>query len=88
MGQTEISSEFEYSASFLRILIPGIIFVTLFSLLILKYFGYDLNPKESIEVWSLISIGGIFILISITRVYKLSCKSSLSTSFYVGSSKI
>ncbi len=67
MGDAEISSEFEYSASFLRILIPGIIAVTIASiLLVLNYSSYILIFKESIgeSIWVLLPIGVIFVLIS------------------------
>lgn len=68
MGEAEISSEFEYSASFLRILIPGIIVVTLISfLLILNYPQYVSIFKEWIikSVWAVLPIGAIFIIVSI-----------------------
>lgn len=67
MGNAEISSEFEYSASFLRILIPGVIAVTLGSfLVVVKYFQYISFIKESIliSVWALLPIGAIFVLVS------------------------
>jgi len=68
MGETQITSEFEYSASFLRILIPGIIFVTLISfLLILNNLQYISILKEWItkSVWDILPIGTIFIIVSI-----------------------
>ncbi|MDO9098797.1 MAG: hypothetical protein Q7U60_11845 [Candidatus Methanoperedens sp.] len=67
MGEAEISSEFEYSASFLRILIPGVITVTLGSfLVVIKYFHYISFIKESIliSVWNLLPLGIIFVVIS------------------------
>ncbi|MCX9013160.1 MAG: hypothetical protein OIN66_18825 [Candidatus Methanoperedens sp.] len=67
MGQAEISSEFEYSASFLRILIPGIIAVTLASILAaLNYSNYISVLKESIDksVWVVLSTGVVFIVVS------------------------
>lgn len=68
MSDAEISSEFEYSASFLRILIPGIVVVTLISLLfILNYLQYIYIFKELItaSVWAVLPIGAIFIIVSI-----------------------
>ena len=68
MGETQVSSEFEYSASFLRILIPGIILVTLISfLLILNNLQYISIFKELItkSVWDILPIGAIFIIVSI-----------------------
>jgi hypothetical protein len=65
MGEAEISSEFEYSASFLRILIPGLISVILATLLILQY--YDLDIFENIinvPVWGVLSAGVIFMVLS------------------------
>ena len=68
MGETQISSEFEYSASFLRVLLPGIIFVTLASLLlILDNLQYISIFKELIikSAWDILPIGAIFIIVSI-----------------------
>lgn len=68
MGEAEISSEFEYSASFLRILVPGIIVVTLASfLLILNYPQTISFFKDTVtkSVWEILPIGVIFILASI-----------------------
>lgn len=67
MGEAEISSEFEYSASFLRILIPGTIALTLASfLIIIKYFHYISFLKESVfqSVWNLLPTGVIFVVVS------------------------
>lgn len=67
MSEAELSSEFEYSASFLRILIPGIIFTTLISILILFYYSnYIPVSKVSIEesIWTLLPVSIIFIVIS------------------------
>lgn len=68
MGETQVSSEFEYSASFLRILIPGIIFSTSISfLLILNNLQYISIFKELItkSVWDILPIGAVFIIVSI-----------------------
>lgn len=68
MAQSEISSEFEYSASFLRILIPGTIVVSLASfLLIYIYPQYISIFKEMIteSVWIILPIGSIFLIVSI-----------------------
>lgn len=68
MGEGGISSEFEYSASFLRILIPGIIVVTLSSfLLILNYPQniYILKGWIAPSIWTILPMGAIFIIISI-----------------------
>jgi|LGOV01.1.fsa_nt_gb hypothetical protein len=68
MGGSEISSEFEYSASFLSILIPGILVTTLVSfLLVLNYSKYLAYLKESIaeSVWALLPIGVTFVSVSI-----------------------
>lgn len=67
MGEAEISSEFEYSASFLRILIPGVITVTLVSsLVVVKYFNYISFLKESVltSVWNILPLGVIFVVVS------------------------
>ncbi len=68
MSEAEISSEFEYSASFLRILLPGLTIVTLASyLLILKFPNIFLFFKKSIteSVWAVLPIGAIFVTASI-----------------------
>lgn len=68
MGGEQISSEFEYSASFLKILMPGIIISTLASfLLILNYPQYISFFKELItkSVWAILPLGGIFLTVSI-----------------------
>ena len=68
MGEAEISSEFEYSASFLRILIPGILVVALTSFLLILYYPQYISIfKESIikSVWAVIPLGAVFILVSI-----------------------
>ena len=67
MGEAEISSEFEYSASFLRILMPGIIMTTLVSfLLILNYSQcvFFLNKLIAESVWALLPIGATFVFVS------------------------
>jgi hypothetical protein len=68
MSEAGISSEFEYSASFLRILLPGLTIVTLASyLLILKFPNIFLFFKKSIteSVWAVLPIGAIFVTASI-----------------------
>jgi hypothetical protein len=68
MGEAEISSQFEYSASFLRIMIPGLIVTTLVSFLL--SFSYSqclslLNSTIDNSVWALIPLGVSFVFISI-----------------------
>jgi hypothetical protein len=65
MGEAEISSEFEYSASFLRILIPGVITVILVSFLVV-YFQYISFFKESVfkSVWDILPLGVTFLVVS------------------------
>jgi ABC-type multidrug transport system fused ATPase/permease subunit len=67
MGDAVISSEFEYSASFLRILIPGVITVTLVSsLVVVEYFQSIFFVKESVitSVWNLLPLVVIFVVVS------------------------
>jgi membrane protein insertase Oxa1/YidC/SpoIIIJ len=66
MGDVEISSEFEYSASFLRILIPGITVTILVSFLLnLNCSQYLSFLKKSIaeSVWALLPLGVTFALL-------------------------
>lgn len=68
MGEAEISSQFEYSSSFLRIMIPGLIVTTLVSFLIsFSYSQYLSLLKGTIDnsVWALIPLGVTFVFISI-----------------------
>lgn len=68
MGEAEISSQFEYSSSFLRILIPGLIVATLVSFLLsFSYSQYLTLLKETVDnsVWALIPLGVTFVFISI-----------------------
>jgi membrane protein insertase Oxa1/YidC/SpoIIIJ len=67
MGDVEISSEFEYSASFLRILIPGITVTILVSFLLnLNCSQYLSFLKKSIaeSVWALLPLGVTFVFVS------------------------
>jgi hypothetical protein len=69
MSGTEISSEFEYSASFLRILLPGVTFVTSASVLVFGYYASTytsiLEKLIAVPVWGILSAGVIFFVISI-----------------------
>ena len=68
MGGAEISSQFEYSSSFLRIMIPGLIVVTLVSFLLsVSSPQYRTLLKETVDnsVWALIPLGVTFVFISI-----------------------
>lgn len=67
MGDVEISSEFEYSASLLRILIPGITVTTLVSLLLIlncsQYLSF-LKKSMAESVWALLPLGVTFVFVS------------------------
>ncbi len=68
MGEAEIPSQFEYSASFLRILLPGITSVTLASVLVFEYYASTyasaLEKLIAVPVWGVLSTGVIFIVVS------------------------
>ena len=66
MGEAEISSEFEYSASFLRILIPGMIAVILASILVFQYSHLEsmLEIMINVPIWGVLSAGFIFVVSS------------------------
>ncbi len=68
MGEAEISPQFEYSSSFLRIMIPGLIVATLVSFLLsFSYFQCLSLLKKAIDnsAWALIPLGVTFVFISI-----------------------
>lgn len=68
MGEAEISSEFEYSASFLRILIPGVLVAVLSCLLMILYYPQYISIFKKFiteSVWALLPIGVTFVLVSI-----------------------
>lgn len=63
-----VSSEFEYSASFLNILIPGIFFTALISFLLISQYPYFISFfKASIteSVWAVLPLGVIFATVAV-----------------------